>query len=251
MTDSKRLERSLARLGSRRQRSRNLDATDRPLLAAVLTEADDTIMERHLGFTRDDGASFGLIVANRRIMGITASADAPATEAVNHLIGTGIGAEDKDELARLAAWFDGQLAGAARLGMITRPLPRDQMHASVGVAVAVLAQALGVSMALEPDARATPAADALIGAFRARIDEISRLWVALDQGSLCGHSGAEPDAGLQAMAAAGPFATGLTVTGDARRLLVDARAGGQQVLAVCDAGAATAVAQAWHAAVTG
>lgn len=249
MSDGDRLQRSLARLGSRRERSRILEDGGGRLLARILTAADDIILQRHVSYTAEDGREFGLIVANRRIAGVVAADAADLSDRVNEALAGGIDAGDEAALATLGAWFQARLDGVTRLRPKTAPLNRDASHGAVGVSVAVLAEALGVALGEEFGDDASPDPETRLEALIEVAGALAASHIVAEMGEITARSG-EDAAVLAVRAINAPTGDpALTVQGCLDGpLVVRATAGERQCWCISTTADLPAFLKAWQGA---
>jgi hypothetical protein len=247
--DRERLERRLKKLagfGTPQSGSgREIGPGDpRALLSALLTEVDETVLARRLGFRHaDDRPELRIDVYGRRLTGLVSPAPRGLPAAQAALFGRAL--EDEDAPA-LHALLDGWLAGASDLWVVSEPAAPDRDPLAMGVAARWLAD----QWKLRLDSRPLPTEAAALDAL-ARVPALA--WLRRDAaGSVTTH-GADADLErLRALPAPGssaqPHCTALGgEPGD--QVLVLAQAAGESLCMLVRRGDLAAVARAWRSVI--
>ena len=135
------------------------------LLAALLTEVDETMQPRRLSFTAGRGTALVCEAYGRRLLSLSG------------LPGWDRRPLDEAAAADLRVALDGWLQGAAVLYVRAEPLPDSRDPAQFGIAAEALAAVWG--LALEPLAEAPSPLDALLAHFDGR----AQTWLRVSQGA--------------------------------------------------------------------
>ncbi len=136
------------------------------LLAALLTEVDETMQPRRLCFVTDRGDELACDAYGRRLLSLSG------------LPGWDERRLDDADRADLRAALEGWLRGAGRLSVRAEPLPDARDPSRFGISAAALAANWG--LVLEPSAKAPlPTLDALL----ARFDGRAQAWLRVRQGA--------------------------------------------------------------------
>lgn len=242
MSDFARLEEKLAKLRQRERgagEGRIIRGDAARLLAAVLTEVDETILPRQVCFLGDDGTILNLAVANRRLQAMMAPApDVPGADA---LIGAPLTDADGDGAMALR---DAILATMSKTESWTlssaRPGAGGGFASDAGIPAAILMRAWGAV------AHASISAEDKLKAFVGNVGDRAGAWILIEGEDVTGSHG--PDEAIAALANhaaivldgyfSGRDAMLQGETGPAAMMFAGAR--GSRGLAFIDAGAAMA-----------
>jgi hypothetical protein len=205
MSDGDRLNRTLAKLGAAsaapgaegRELAPGGEAGG-DLLAAVLTEVDETILARRLNFHTDTGTRFACEAYGRRLLSLVQPLPDEVTGAA--LSGRPLDGLEEEEIALLRRVFEELLDGATRLTVIADPLPEARDPALLGMAAARLAETWGLELGggLPPDPAA--ALDRILDACASA----AVAWMRLDENATAAEGGSEAGlAKLSTFASAG------------------------------------------------
>lgn len=141
MDDFSRLEAKLAKLRQRASapgESRTIRGTPERLLAAVVSQIDETILPRELGFTQGDTSIF-IAVANRRLQALAAAS--ALRDAAAGLVGKAIADAEDPALGQLRDVLIGLLAAGDVWTISSRRQSGDGFPSDIGVPSGPLARA--------------------------------------------------------------------------------------------------------------
>ncbi len=146
MNDFSRLEQKLAKLRQRERAAgekRVMRGDHDRLLAAVVTEIDETILPRRVSFQAEDGPAFHLAVANRRLQALLAPA--PAAEGAAQLADTALNNAEDPNVAALKAVLEKVFGKADAFSITTHKQSGDGFPSDIGVPAAQLSRAWGIA----------------------------------------------------------------------------------------------------------
>lgn len=129
-------QKEIATADGRILRGGNADA----LLAAIVTEVDETILPRRLTFTSDTGVALHLAVANRRLQALLA----PGPKGTEGLEAKALKDAEDDNVGKLRDALKTALAGAATLGVRSARQGGETFPSDIGVPSNILARAWNV-----------------------------------------------------------------------------------------------------------
>ena len=142
-TPHARLKAVLEKLGQKEVTTADGRVLRGALLAAIVTEIDETILPRCLSFKADTGATFHLAVANRRLQALLAPAPAAAASLENVALKD---AEDENT-ARLRDVLAKTLDGAGTLNVLSARQGKVSFPSDIGVPSNILARAWNIDTA--------------------------------------------------------------------------------------------------------
>ena len=149
MSDFARLEDKLAKLRQRERiagEGRRLrGATAEALLAAVVTEIDETILPRNLSFSVENGATVRLSVANRRLQALAAPAPDVNGVDAGKLVGHPLADAEDPALGELKKVLLAAFAEAASVSIQSARPEGGGFPSDVGVPSNILSRAWGLS----------------------------------------------------------------------------------------------------------
>src|SRR6056297_2589604 len=167
MDDFSRLESKLAKLRQRGKapgESRSIRGEPDRLLAAIVSEIDETILPRNIRFASGD-ASFSIAVANRRLQALTSVV--PAQGAEEGLVGKAIANEEDPALLQIRETVAGMLSKGGVWKIASQRQSGDGFPSDVGVPSGPLARAWEIAPVGESRANPGAALEAFLGALDA------------------------------------------------------------------------------------
>ena len=189
MDDFSRLEAKLVKL-RQRERSpgdrRSIRGVPEALLALIVSEIDETILPREIGFTAQNGASFHLAVANRRLQALVSGA--PAAEGLDALLGVAIADAEDATLGQLRSVLLDLLSAGETWAISSRRQSGDGFPSDIGVPSGPLARAWQVAEA--GSVQANPGGT--LGDYLATAGSRSVAWLLIEDEAVKGQFG--PDA---------------------------------------------------------
>jgi hypothetical protein len=262
--ENARLKRVLAKLGTApsqvapQGREIGVGGSPDELLAAVLTEIDETQLPRRLRFETDLGAVLNADAYGRRLLALQPPGPAGLSAEHAGLIGVPLGDAEPERLASLQALLTAVLGPANRVWVRTETLAEARDPAVLGVAAETLAGLWSLRLGGPAPPKPTLALDRIVASAGPK----SLAWLRLAGDSALASGGAS-DAierltafagdGLDTFRASEPNATGgaprCVVLGRqdvSGALLAVAEAGGETVLILIRAGAMGEVTAAWR-----
>ena len=145
MNDFSRLEQKLAKLRQRNRapgEARVLRGSGERLVAAILTEIDETILPRRVSFAADGGKTLHLAVGNRRLQALVAPA--PVVDQSDAVTNVALKSVEDDAVMVLRDVVAGFVDGAEALTVTTARFVDLSPPSDVGVPVDQLAKAWGL-----------------------------------------------------------------------------------------------------------
>lgn len=210
------------------------------LLSALLTEVDETVLARRLGFRlADDRPELRLDVYGRRLSGLAPPAppNLPAAQAA--LFGRPLA---DDDAPALRALFDGWLTGARGLWVVSEAAAEDRDPLAMGVAARWLAGQWKLRLDTRPLPTEAAALDALVAV-------PALAWLRRDAAGAESAHGAKPDLArlrqAEAPAGASPVCT-LLGTQQGTTVLVFAAAAGETLRMLVRPADLAGITRAWR-----
>lgn len=201
MTEFVRLEEKLTKLQRKTAATggpRVLRAGDvEGLLSAVVTEIDETILPRCLGFSVGDGAPLALAISHRRCQAVMAPMPSLAGTNLSALEGVALDSES-DLIATLKMAFVSLIGSSGELKVTTARLPTASYSADTGVTAQNLASAWGLGEVYT----APRTAEEVMTDFLATLGEGGHVWLHIvGENVVKGSGSAEDKAALSDVAA--------------------------------------------------
>jgi len=187
MDDFSRLESKLAKLRQRGKapgESRSIRGEPDRLLAAIVSEIDETILPRNIRFASGD-ASFSIAVANRRLQALTSVV--PAQGAEEGLVGKAIANEEDPALLQIRETVAGMLSKGGVWKIASQRQSGDGFPSDIGVPSGPLARAWEIVPAGE--SRANPGA--ALEEFLEELNGSASAWLLIEGEEVKGKSGSE------------------------------------------------------------
>ena len=189
MSDFARLEDKLNKLRQRERapgEGRKIRASDADaMLAAIVTEIDETILPRRLTFTLDNGVAIHLAAANRKLQ----AAMSPIPNGIDPALADQDLSDAEDpKLASLALGLRTVLDGADTL-KVSAMRPKSLFASDVGVTTSLLKKAWGVEESRSTTAEKNP--DAILTAFLTWLDGKADAWLRIDGEAVTDQGGAD------------------------------------------------------------